>query len=142
MHRLLFAPIHLDRVAHRLEGVKRKAYRKDNAHVGDGIAPTQPAEDRGEVIVEEIEVLEEAQEAAIGDQAHQQHRLAPAALGSFNQQPGRIIHQDEEQDDENVGRDKGHVEDATGHNKKVNAFAATQQKKQGRHDGEEDQEFQ
>ena len=107
-------PVDLDGVAHRLEGVKREpdGQRETEEHGVRG-HPEGAAQSR-DVLAEEVEVLEDAQDSDVGDEADEQDALSRGTLGSVDQEAGRVIDCDQHEQNDDVGGNERHVEVAAG----------------------------
>ena len=112
------APIHLDRVAHSLERMKGQADRENDLESGDGIVPAEERDKAGEVRAEEVEVLKDEEHAYVrGDASGEEG--SPSWPGRPRDQNARcVVDDDGESEDQDVGRDEGHVKGAARHKEK------------------------
>src|SRR5258707_1258064 len=91
---LLVAPVHLHRVTHRLEGVKREAEGQDQGKAWDGIAEMKERGQVAKVIVYEIVVFKNSQHSDVGHDARGQPECPPPAVRVFDEHAGEVIDED------------------------------------------------
>ena len=94
-------PVHVDGIAHGLEGVEGNADGERQPKRGDG-----DAGDAAEGLREEIEILEEEQKQQVDDRVDGQHRprFAPLVAVSVDQPPAHIVQADGKQHEQDIHR--------------------------------------
>ncbi len=111
--RRLPTTVHLYRVAHGLEGMKRKSDRQDERQSPQGVIPAGETRNRCQAITQEIEVFKNHQHPCICHNAQREIPFAPQTGCPLNQQPREVVDHDGKRQDQNVLRDEVHVEPAT-----------------------------
>ena len=100
-------------VAHGLEGMEGEAN-------GQGDLPEREGSDRDmgeveqliDVFDKEVVVFEYGQYTDVGYEAHGEKDLAPVSGGIFHEEACAVVYEDDGEEDEDIGRDKGGVEKA------------------------------
>src|SRR3989344_7007737 len=139
--RLLYPPIHLDGVAHSLEGVEGESDGKDDGKCLDRVVPVEELRQSVQICAEEIEVLEESKKTDVSDDGEDEEPLPPLSLALGDVYPCKIVDDDGRGQDENIGRYEGHVKDATGEEEECPSDTMGEKKIQRRDDGETDEEL-
>ena len=76
---------HVDRVRHRLEGIKGDAYRQDDVDQERRCVDSHRVEQKHGIFSEEVEVLEEPEDAQVNRYAQNQEAAAnPIAIATVN----------------------------------------------------------
>src|SRR5580658_621938 len=115
LFRQLMTPIDLDRIAHRLERMKRKTDRKQDLQQRDRIIGMEGVQYLIQVDGDEIVILKNRQDADIGDDAqHQQMSFLPFVGLPVNPDPREIVDHDRESQDQDVDRLEEHVKETAG----------------------------
>ena len=110
---LLTSFIDLYNITEALKSVKREAYRKDHMQYFHGIVPVEELCDSSKVGIEKIVILEYKQHKTRGKYAYyQKPSLVLLILSLFYAYPGKIIYEDKDEQDQDIGRYKSHVKDA------------------------------
>src|SRR3989338_4418235 len=138
---LLYPPIHLDGVTHRLEGVEGETDGKDDGKCLDRVVPVEELRQSVQICAEEVEILEESKKTDISDDGEDKEPLSPLSLALGDVDTGKIVDDDGRGQDENIGRYEGHVKDATGEEEECPSDTVGEKKIQRRDDGEKDEEL-
>jgi hypothetical protein len=112
--RRLLPSIDLDGVAHRLERVERQPDGQHDAQERQRGVAAGDGDQRVQVLDGEVVVLEEREHADVGDEAHDQEHPPASALRGMDRQPGEVVDDDGEEEDEDVDGDERHVEHGAG----------------------------
>src|ERR1700752_3114585 len=104
------AAIDFDRVTHRLKGMKRKTNRKKNTQTLEGVVPVNRSGQLIQIIIEEIEVLENEENADVRNQTDSEQQLSAFPVSAFNWKPSEKIDEDCEAQNEYISGNKRHVE--------------------------------
>src|SRR5579859_947050 len=110
----LFTAINFDYVAQALERVKREAYRQNDLDGGSGQPPSKQPRKTDDIAGEEIEIFEHEKDEAGREHAACKQARAGASGRPLKIKSCRVIDGDRQRQDKDVGRDKGHIENATG----------------------------
>jgi hypothetical protein len=116
--RLELPPVDVDRVTEGLERIERDADRQE--HVEEGrvcdLDVEKQLQNVGCRLRREVEVLEDAEEPQVGDQADHQPSLAGfVALGGVNSEADDVVDDRRPEDQDDVGGVPRHVEQAGRH---------------------------
>ena len=111
---LLVATIYFYSIAHGLECMERQSDRQYDLYQEGRLYTAKGAECSMYMVCEKNSVLEKEQQAYIGGNAHNKERCTPAARALFNKYTCNIVDSDEEEQDEHVGRNEGHIKDTAG----------------------------
>src|ERR1700761_7075621 len=86
------APVDLNGVAHRLEGMKRQPNRQNDRQQGWIVVQAEQASGVVQRAGQEIEIFEDDQQRDVAEQAYAEKKAAPIeGFGFFNLQPGHIV---------------------------------------------------
>jgi len=110
----LFTAINFDYVAQALERVKREAYRQNDLDGGSGQPPSKQPRKTGDIAGEEIEIFEHEKDEAGREHAASKQARTGASGRRLKIKSCRVIDGDRQRQDKDVGRDKGHIENAAG----------------------------
>ena len=113
----LSSPINFDRVAHRLESVKGEPDRQEDVPFRLLVDEPEPGTNPRNFMLREMEIFEEREHADIGHQTRNQESFPRASVAPRNEQAGRVIDHDQDEQDQDVLGHEDHVEIATGHQK-------------------------
>ena len=124
--RFLMTAIHFDGVTERLKGMKGKPDRQNDRKTLDGIVPADEVGERRQVLIGKVEILEECQHTDVGQDAGDQHPALRSSFKFFQTQPGKVIHSNGHDQDDDVFGDECHVKIATGSQQEQPAEAVWQ----------------
>ena len=82
--RLLIATVDFYGITHGLKGVKGQANRQENRQVGYMVAVIETPEQRSEVIIQKVVILEEHQYPKVCDEAEHEVQLSGFTLRILN----------------------------------------------------------
>ena len=111
---LLVATIYFYSIAHGLECMERQPDRQYDLYQEGRLYTAKGAECSMYMVCEKDRILEKEQQPDISSDAHNQERGTPAARTLFNKDTCNIVDSDEEEQDEHVGRNEGHIKDTAG----------------------------
>ncbi len=105
--------VDVDRVRHRLEGVEADAGREQDVEAREGQVGAGGVGDVDEGLVEEVRVLEDAEQPEVHDQADDEPELTPrgAVVVAGHLPPGDVVGHRRGEDEEDEVRVGGRVED-------------------------------
>ena len=105
-------PVHVDGIAHGLEGIERDADGQRDAQLGQ-----INARDQGQIGCDEVPVLEKAQQSQVEDHrlGHEPPGLFVVAAELLHQQTVGVVDDDGEEHDDNVHRFSPAVEEQAHH---------------------------
>src|SRR6185436_2218725 len=135
------AAIDLDGVAHGLKGMKRQAYGKNDRQGRNCVVQPKRLRGSGHIVIEEIEVLEERQDANVGDDAQRQEALSDTALRPLDENPGVVIDDNREPENQDVLGNEGHVKRDAGRQQQVCSEPVWKHEIEKGDDREEDEEL-
>src|SRR5665213_2489697 len=110
---VLLAAIHLDRITHRLKRMERKSDRQKQSKIMHRIVHLEPSGDPSKIRVNKIKVFEKTEHSDICYDTQRKHPLPLGSSGSLDLNPGDIINDDRERENEDIARDERHVKNTT-----------------------------
>lgn len=138
------AVVHVDRVAHRLEGIEGDTHGQQQLEGGRRVAhPHQIGQIRGSA-VEEVVVLEGEENTQVGEQAQPQPGLAPLPLllrVAVHHDATGVVDQGGDDQDDGVVHPPEHIEGVAGNKQQEPTEAVRQQEVEPNHGRKEQQEL-
>ena len=134
-------PVHIDGVAHGLEGIERNTHGQDQPQLRDLVGKPRGSANGVDGACKKVKVFEGEQQSQIAENADQKQQLHQGAIAAvrFHAQAAAIIqHRGNQQQHDQRGIGV-HVEEIGGRQKPVFPVFVGQQPVDGHHNGKEDQ---